>query len=256
MKIVSLNTWGGRAGKDKILGFFAANKDTDIFCLQEIWSAPYEHLEGVMAGGRKLNHDEIMVYGKQEICDLLADHIPYFHPQYKNDYGLLTLVHKKYKVLSEGEVFVHLFKGYEPVSAEEIGTHARNVQYVTVEKEDGPVTIMNFHGLWNGKGKDDSEDRLTQSDNIVSFIKTLNTPIVFCGDFNLKPDTESIKKIEASGLRNLIREYGVTSTRTSYYTKPEKYADYVFVSPGVDVLDFEVLPDEVSDHSPLLIEVR
>jgi endonuclease/exonuclease/phosphatase family metal-dependent hydrolase len=256
MKVITLNTWGGRAGKEELLKFFDTHKDTDVFCLQEIWSAPYEHLEGVMAGGRKLTHEEIMVYGKQEITTLLSDHVPYFYPQYKNDYGLLMLVHKRHKVLSEGEVFVHLHKGYEPESAEEIGTHARNVQYVTIEKEENPITIMNFHGLWNGKGKDDSEARLEQSANIVSFIQTLNMPIIFCGDFNLKPDTESIKKIEDAGLRNLIKEYGVTSTRTSFYTKPEKYADYVFMSEGIEVLDFKVLPDEVSDHAPLYLETK
>jgi endonuclease/exonuclease/phosphatase family metal-dependent hydrolase len=255
MKIISLNTWGGRAGKEKLLKFFDMYRDTDVFCLQEIWSAPYRHLEGVMAGGRKLNHDEIMVYGKQEISNLLPSHVAYFHPQYKNDYGLLTLVHKRHRVISEGEVFVHLHKGYEPESVEEIGTHARNVQFATLEREGDPVTVMNFHGLWNGKGKDDSDARLKQSDNIVSFIQTLNTPIAFCGDFNLKPDTESIRKIENSGLRNLIKEHSITSTRTSYYTKPEKYADYIFVSEGINVTDFKVLPDEVSDHAPLFIEM-
>ncbi len=63
-----------------------------------------------------------------------------------------------------------------------------------------------------------------------------------------------MKKLEDFGLRNLIKEYGITSTRTSFYTKPEKFADYMLVSPGVEVKDFKVLPDEVSDHSPLYLE--
>lgn len=255
MKILTLNIWGGRAGKERLLEFLKTYaEDVDVFCLQEVWSAPYRDMEGVKAGGRVLNHDEVMVYGKQEISALLPRYASYFRPQYKNDYGLLMLVHNKYTVVSEGEVFVHLHKGYEPESVEEIGTHARNVQYVTIATNEGPVTIMNFHGLWNGKGKDDSEDRLLQSDNIVTFIGTLNTPVIFCGDFNLKPDTESIRKIEVAGLRNLIKEYAVTSTRTSYYTKSEKFADYIFVSGGIDVVDFKVLPDEVSDHAPLILE--
>jgi len=48
----------------------------------------------------------------------------------------------------------------------------------------------------------------------------------------------------------------VSSTRTSFYTKPEKHADYAFVTKGISVTDFKVLPDEVSDHAPLLIEVQ
>jgi endonuclease/exonuclease/phosphatase family metal-dependent hydrolase len=43
----------------------------------------------------------------------------------------------------------------------------------------------------------------------------------------------------------------VTSTRTSLYPRAERFADYVFVSAGVDVLEFGALPDEVSDHAPL-----
>ena len=76
------------------------------------------------------------------------------------------------------------------------------------------------------------------------------------GDFNLLPETQSIKKLESIGLRNLIKEYGVTSTRTAHYTKLEKYADYMFVSRDIEVADFKVLPDAVSDHSPLYLACK
>ena len=56
-------------------------------------------------------------------------------------------------------------------------------------------------------------------------------------------------------LRNLTREYAVTSTRSSHYSKNGKFADYIFTSADVRVLDFHVLEDEVSDHLPLLLEI-
>lgn len=59
------------------------------------------------------------------------------------------------------------------------------------------------------------------------------------------------KLFEDAGMRNLIKEYGVTSTRTSHYTKDEKFADYAFITQGIKVKDFKVLPDEFSDHTPL-----
>jgi hypothetical protein len=43
MKLISLNTWSGRAGKENLLGFFRRNKDMDIFCLQEMWEGGHEH---------------------------------------------------------------------------------------------------------------------------------------------------------------------------------------------------------------------
>ncbi len=254
MKIISLNTWGGRAGSEGLLDFFRHyNNKVEVFCLQEIWSAPYEHLEGTVIGGRVAKHQNIMVYGLQEITAVLQDYVPYFRPHHLDNYGLLTLVHKDVVVVEEGEEFVHKEKGYIPEG--DVGHHARNVQYLSLEKEGTQVHVMNFHGLWNGKGKGDAEERIQQSQKIISLLKRFQGDVILCGDFNLLPDTQSIKILEESGLKNLIKEYKVTSTRTKYYDKSEKFADYIFVSEGVRVKEFRVLPDEVSDHAPLYIEV-
>lgn len=255
MKIISLNTWGGRAGKDGILKFFKKHKgDIDIFCLQEIWAAPYEHLKEEAMGGVKANHDEIMIYGKQEISEIMHEYDVYFRPHHLENYGLMMLVRKDLYVIEEGEIFVHKFKGYLPEG--DVGHHARNIQYVTIEKENGErVSVLNFHGLWNGKGKTDSEDRLLQSQNILTFTSSLSNPFTLLGDFNLEPTTQSIAMLEQAGLENLIKKYGITSTRTSHYKKEGKYADYAFVSKGVEVKNFQVLSDEVSDHSPLYLEI-
>ena len=56
-------------------------------------------------------------------------------------------------------------------------------------------------------------------------------------------------------MKNLIKEYNIQSTRTSLYEKSEKFADYVFVSPEIVVKDFKLLPDEVSDHLALFLEI-
>jgi endonuclease/exonuclease/phosphatase family metal-dependent hydrolase len=253
MKLITLNTWGGRAGKDKLLSFFDKYKnETDIFCLQEIWSAPYSHLEGRSAGGVSIDHEQIMVYGMQEISSLLPNYVKYFRPHHGDNYGLMILADSKHNLVEEGEVFVHKHKGYVPEG--DVGNHARNIQYITVVLNNSPITIINFHGLWNGKGKTDTDERIKQSKNIIDFVKKLSGEYVLCGDFNLLPNTESIKIFESYGLRNLIKEFNITSTRTSFYCKPEKHADYIFVSKGINVKNFKVLPEEVSDHSPLLLE--
>lgn len=252
MKIITLNTWGGRAGKDNLLSFFENYKDIDIFCLQEVWADAYEQFDGHMAGGKPIKNDEIMIHGVQDISNVLKNHTGYFRPHFGDNYGLMMFVNKKYEVLAEGELFVFKEKGHVPNG--DIGNHARNIQYVTLLINNKPITIINFHGLWNGKGKTDTEDRINQSKNIVKFIQTLEGEVIFCGDFNLLPNTESIKIVELTPLINLIKKFNIKSTRTSFYTKPEKYADYIFVSENVPVKDFKVLPEEVSDHSALLLE--
>lgn len=256
MKIITLNTWAGRAGKQKLLDFFQHNKDADIFCLQEIWSAPHEDIEGHNAGGKPIDNNQIMVYGLQEISKILHNHKTYFSPHYKDNYGLMLSINNALDIEKQGELFVYKNKGYIPEAGIDLGNHARNIQYVTVSNYGKKITIINFHGLWNGRGKTDTEDRIRQSQNIIDFLKTIEGEVVFCGDFNLLPDTQSIKIFEDFGLRNLIKEYSITDTRTSLYNKDVRYADYIFVSSGITVKDFKVLPDVVSDHSPLYIEIE
>ena len=135
-----------------------------------------------------------------------------------------------------------------------VGHTAKNLQYATIETENGLRTIINFHGLWNGLGKEDSDERLIQSQNIVAFLKTLKNPYVLAGDFNLSPNTISLTMLEDHGMRNMVKEFGIESTRTHLYDKENKFADYVLVSGGIEALDFSVLPDVVSDHSPLYLE--
>ena len=205
---------------------------------------------GRVAGGTPIVGVVTTIY--DDIGAVLKDHAAYFRPHFKDYYGLTMLVKKSLTIKEEGDIFVYKDKGY--IYEEEVGNHARNLQYATIETKKGLRIVMNFHGLWNGKGKADSDERLLQSDNIVRFAKDISNPYVLCGDFNLTPETESLKKLEESGMRNLIKEFNITSTRSSHYTKPIRFADYALVSEGVEVKDFRVLPDEVSDHLAMCLE--
>lgn len=255
MKLICLNIWGGRAGKEGLLAFFEKYRDTtDIFCLQEVWADKYENLEGSLAGGVPINNSLIMTQALQEISAVLPNHVAYFRPSFLGSYGLCTYVRKGVKVLEEGDVFVHLEREHIIPEGLDVGTHARNLQYVSLKNGATQETIMNFHGLWNGRGKSNTPERIVQSERIIEFLRSRNEPFVLVGDFNLTPETESLKMLEYGGIRNLVTELGITSTRTNLYAKPGKHANYVFVSPGITVRDFKVLPDEVSDHAPLYLD--
>jgi endonuclease/exonuclease/phosphatase family metal-dependent hydrolase len=245
MKLISLNTWGGRINKE-LINFIVANQNVDIFCFQEI----YHRATHIHVAQGDIDPDLTLF---DDIEKRLPNHKGYFRPHYLETFGLAMFIKKDINIVAEGEFFVHQHKGFIPEGA--VGNHARNIQYITIQTEVGLRTIINFHGLWKlGAGKYDNEERLLQSENIVNFLKEFKNPYVLCGDFNLLPETESLKKLEALGLRNLIKEFGVTSTRTSFYTKESRFADYALVSDGIVVNDFKVLPDEVSDHSPLYLD--
>ena len=246
MKIITLNTWGARAGLKRLENFFSKYQDADVFCLQEIWQAHDENL--IEARDPRLVPDLL-----EKVASWLPEFHHYFRPQYRGIFGLATFVRRSIEVLTEGELFVFKEQGFENPAA--IGNHARNIQFVRVRTVGGPLTIVNFHGLWNGQGKADTEDRLLQSRKIAEFISHVDPPYVLAGDFNLRPDTESFKILTEACPRDFVTEFQVKSTRSSLYKKPEKFADYILGSRGLSARAFEVLPEEVSDHMALRVQL-
>ena len=242
MKLISLNTWGGAINKP-LLEFLGNRQDIDLFLFQEMHHNATEKTNWDNRGNPNLFED---------IKKVLPMHSGYFAPAQDDEYGLAGFIKKDIKLLEHGDVFIHRYKdAMKDMVGQDLG---RNLQFFKIDGEK-PLAILNFHGLWTGQGKLDTEDRIKQSQRIVEFTESILGDFILVGDFNLMPDTESIKILETMRVRNLIKDYGITDTRTSYYKKsPDRFADYVFVTPNVQVKDFKILPEEVSDHAALYLE--
>lgn len=256
MKILSLNIWDARVF-NPLMKFFENNQDVDIFCLQEVFNGKEP---GTFRGeGQVMN-------GFAEITKRLPDHIGFFRPAEDSlddkparglsiPYGLAIFVKKGINILSHHHDYV--FGDTNKFLSDDAKTHRRIVQTVCISRNNNPLAISNFHGLWNGKGKTDTPERIEQSRKVKQHINSFNHSVVLVGDFNLLPDTESLA-IVADGMKNLIKDYGITSTRSKLYTKHEKpvlFADYIFTTSDIEIKDFKVLQDVVSDHLPLCVEV-
>lgn len=240
MKLITLNIWGGQI-KEPLIKFIASHQDVDFFCLQEVYHrAP-----------NKISADDNPVC--LDILDKLAEVVPhhrlFFRPVVNNVFGLAMLVKNSIEIINEGEVIIHENPDYSGSGP----THPRNLQWLECKFHGKPYYILNIHCLWNGAGKGDSEDRIVQSQRIKNFVNTLHKPKILCGDFNLRPETESLKLIEEN-MNNLVKSYHVQSTRTSFYPKAERFADYILSSVEIAVNDFKVLSDEVSDHAALFLD--
>lgn len=245
MKLICLNTWGGQL-KNELRDFIVKQtEDTDIFCLQEVFNRATSTRED-------LGHFD--KNGYETLVKLLPDYNEYYAPVQTNEGGLAIFVKSNIKVDRVSELFV--YRQFDSMVNDDSETLGRNIQAVSFNKDGQSYTVINFHGLWNVCGKTDTPDRLEQSRKIKEFIKAEAIGrVVLCGDFNLEPDTKSIAIVE-KGMRNLIKENNIISTRSSYYKKSEKFADYVIVSKDLNVIRFEVLQDIVSDHLPLLLEFK
>ncbi len=251
MKLVSLNIWGGKISDPLVVFIKEHALETDVFCFQE-----------VLKGGTGKTAREEMKDCYERIVGLLPGHTSYFSGYGEGgyyseslkgldfDYGVACFVKKNLKQSLVGSVTLY-----------DLGTKWNDYDGgfaagASIAVNVAGHVIVNVHGLWQGSIKKDSEARFEQSKRILSLASKVTGKEIICGDFNLEPDTKSIGMIEGLPTRNLIKEYGITSTRSSHYKKPLRFSDYMLVSPEVDVVDFKVLSDEVSDHLPLYLEFK
>ena len=244
MKLISLNTWGGRLSKELATFLVIHAKNTDIFCFQEVLHDATEAPEAAQG--------QVDINLFTTITNALPDYQGYFAPIQDKYEGLAMFVRRGIAVKDAGDVFVH--RHLNAMHDNDGTTVGRTLQYVRFTQDDQEYTVCNFHGLWNSRGKGDTPDRLAQSKKVKDFLQAKAGPnVVLVGDFNLDPDTESMAIIQAD-MRNLITENNITSTRSHYYKWPNKLADYALVSKSVNVRHFEVLQDVASDDLPLLLE--
>lgn len=260
LTICSLNVWGGRMlyPLNVYLPDTARREDIDVFCFQEVCAtAGSVHWDDVWQN--RINFFSIL-------CGLLPEFQGFFAPAFDAHSshspsqhfasGLACFVRKEIPVVSTGDVFVFESRRLMLPSgvAGDGFSSPRNLQYVQVNAEGAIYTICHFHGLWNGTGKGDTPERIEQSRNIRSFFEQVHpaSTRILCGDFNLRPDTESLAILD-QGMKNLIHEYGITSTRSAAYHKPERCADYMLVSSDICVESFTVPDVVVSDHLPLIL---
>ena len=255
MKIISLNVWGGILWED-LQAFLAKNAaDTTLFCLQEMTSSRQSRVLDAMKMPGAPHISDLF----ERITALLPEFTGHFGLELKGiaatdvDYGSAVFVRKEAGPYAYAETFPY---GAEEDRSQGAGQAfeftSRIMQTVAFERER--VAVHNYHGIWTGGGKGDNAARIQQSQAIDAAMRTYELPQLLCGDLNLWPDTESLA-ILTRGRRDLIKENGVTSTRSSYYLQENKFADYAIATPDLAVKRFAVLPDEVSDHLALEIEI-
>ena len=255
MKLISLNTWGGKLYKPLLKYIKDQSKDTDIFCFQEVFKTSSDIKEYVKL---RLN-----LY--DEISGILTDFNPYFAPTQEKyifftgfvdfdlSFGLVIFVRKNIRVTSSGDFFVFRERnGLDPQNPR--FTIPRNLQYLEFIENNKKVIIGNFHGIWFPGPKTDSPSRIDQSKKIAKFFEKQTGGKILCGDFNLSIKTESLKILEKD-MRNLIKEYKIPTTRSELYDRADdKFADYTFVSKDIEISNFQVPSIEVSDHLPMVLE--
>jgi endonuclease/exonuclease/phosphatase family metal-dependent hydrolase len=266
LRIVSLNVWGGRVHAP--LMRYLVDVDADVLCLQEVVRTPASRADWLVYR----DHDVELPQRAnlfEEIRAALPDHDAYFAPVARgelfdglqsvpSEFGLATFVRRSKAVIGQAQDFVH-----GTFLHDQWGPHprARNAHGIRVFDYDAgaSITIVQLHGLRDPAGKHDTPARMAQADALVAFIGKLwngDGRLVVCGDLNVLPDSVTFEKLAKLGLADLVVGRGFTDTRTSLYEKPGRFADYILVTPDVEVSYFEpVAAPEVSDHRALVLDI-
>ena len=166
-----------------------------------------------------------------------------------------SLIISKYKIKEHYNEFYYSNYKYEyDATYFKEKDWCRSIQDSILEINGKEIQIINVHGIWN-KNKIGDERTIKQSEFILSKIRN-DIPVIIVGDFNLLPNTESIKILD-NKLINLIAKYNIESTRPKFddgLDTGNMVCDYVFVSDKVVVNDLKVIESNISDHLPLLLD--
>ncbi|MFN7102426.1 MAG: endonuclease/exonuclease/phosphatase family protein [Pseudorhizobium sp.] len=266
MRILSLNAWGGRLHAPLI--DYLREADPDVLCLQEV-----TRTTGRTDGWLLYRDGPLELPQRANLfADLqaaLPDHDAFFAPVARGElfdgdealpsqFGLATFVRSTHPVVGQALSFVHGI--YSP---DGWGPHprSRNAHCIRIYSAESRrfFTIAQMHGLRDVSGKQDTPARIAQAHALAKLIDQVRQPddgLIVCGDFNVLPDSQTFEILVSLGLTDLVVGGGFTDTRTSWYGKPGRYADYLLVDATVAVRDFNVVAEpEVSDHRALLLDL-
>lgn len=258
MKLISFNI-GIKIDNSKLIGEFIKSQKPDIVAFQEII--------------RHFDESVFEMYkSKSTIEKIIGKRLPYsfFGPQWITDAmkkngkmhrNFNGFVEQGNEVISRFPIInatnEHYYKHYS-LELEWANFHAedhpRSLQIVELKVNNKRVQILNVHGL-HSRDKKDSKRTLAQCRYILDAAKRKDIPTIIAGDFNLLPNTKSIKILNKE-FKNLINEYGITATRPDFDDGRDvgnNVVDYIFVNDKIKVNKFQVFDTNISDHFPLIL---
>ncbi|MBI3103405.1 endonuclease/exonuclease/phosphatase family protein [Candidatus Daviesbacteria bacterium] len=259
MKLISLNTWGGKYFEPLANFIKQHSKDSDIFCFQEIYNT---------RSNIKQYKNIIMTNLLNELKDILTDFQVFYFPilsgfddqadpvTFDLTCGLAIFIKKNIRIISYKDYFIYQDPSFTALK-KDFSNLATPLQQISFNLKGKTISVFNFHGTPFPADKLDSPNRLEEAEKVKDIVAKSADGKILVGDFNLLPQTECIKII-GQNMRNLIEEFNIERTRSNlspYFKKPhfQLFADYVFVTSDVEIKDFQVQEVEISDHLPMIL---
>lgn len=258
-----LNVCQFEANNDKLSTFLSA-EHSEIVCLQEVTRSVDGRAKPENASYDTINTTlhtlEYIFYAPIWVLNRI--YLENFHGKDAFDFshgGLMEFgnyIRSKYKIIKGQNMFVENHFTYVTDWSKWPDEDYRGVQVTDLEVKDGRMLrILNYHGIWS-KNKSGNERTLEACRKIKKLALEVNYPSIICGDFNLFPNTESIRQFDDEFV-NLLNKYEINTTRpeaNELSNEKRNVVDYIIVSKDIKVSDFKVLKSDVSDHLPLVLD--
>ena len=146
------------------------------------------------------------------------------------NYGLVT--YSKFKIKDEKHIYLYSDR------------EQRGMLHTVVDIRGRNLNIINLH---LGVGK---KERQIQIDELMKLIKSLGKePYIIVGDFN-----EDSINLDESKVKDVAKEIGKANILT--FAMGLDRIDYIFVSKDIEVLDYDVLIKNMSDHYPIYAKLK
>jgi len=252
VKLFDINVWEGGLLTSQLFDFLVA-EDPDVLCLQEVFDGKDVDLPA--------NFRSIQVLQQH-----FPQHAIYFSPEMlcitnvgKIELG--NLIMSRFPIVHSSTQFFDIPYGeYEQKPASnDWSQDPCNIQHCQLAVGNKTLNVFNLHGIWGIDGGD-TPRRLHMSRVVVTNVQD-KTTTVLTGDFNVKPDTETIRNIETQ-LANVFAGQLATSFNLPRKDLSSKrgYAtavvDMMFVSQDLTVTEHYCPQVDVSDHLPLICVIE
>jgi endonuclease/exonuclease/phosphatase family metal-dependent hydrolase len=123
------------------------------------------------------------------------------------------------------------------------------------------IKIATAHASYN-KGFIEDKEKINEAKKLINFFKKNPKNLIFTGDLNLSPNTNSIRLIGEK-----LEHCGPDYKKPTWTTKPFSFMgfeetklkwrlDYIFATKDIKVLSSKIVKTEYSDHLPILLEIE
>ncbi len=241
MKILQLNVWMGKVEGN--LRRFLEKNNFDVICMQEVFASHdcQPHLAQLCFDLSRIQKASGMPFtfftprlssrladGHFEEGNLILSRIPFTHKE-------------------------HYFVQEQYMKNVVFGSEVLNNRVLQIAKLENGFTVVNHHGFWRPDPIGD-EETIKAFTKVGEIVKNLEGPVVMCGDLNIIHESPAMRPLDF--LRDLTHENHIKTTLSGLKYDGEVACDHILASDKIEVKDFTVYPDLVSDHLALSAEVE